>query len=555
MLVLTVETLQKSYGLQTVLHNVSFTLATGQRIGIVGANGVGKSTLAHIIAGQIEADGGTVRLHPSARLGYLPQDDSNLTGTLQSQIEGALAHLTALENEMRALEARMSDATGEALDAVLARYGEATDAFERGGGWDAEARVGQVLAGLRIDYLPRGRDLATFSGGERARVQLALLLLSAPDVLLLDEPTNHLDAASLDWLEDYVGEYPGAALIVSHDRAFLNAVVTSILEIDEHTHAAKPYTGDYDAYVRAKQIERVRWQQEWEQQQDEIKELRIAAADEIRAMGQTKATRKVGGDKFAKGFFKARTETGITRKLDNVKARLERIEADPVSKPPKPLQFNPSFDPASLDSRSPLFVSGVSKSYGARTILRDVTFTLNARSRIAIVGPNGAGKSTLLRILAGVEAPDRGEVSVNPQVQIGYLDQDGEDLNDDVTVVEAYGEGIEGTDQAHVSDLLVSGLFRYDEVRRPVNVLSGGQRRKLQIARLIAMRANLLLLDEPTNTLSFDVLEAFEAALRDFPGPVIAATHDRRFLESFGGEIWELRDGLLVPQAVAAVVQ
>jgi ATPase subunit of ABC transporter with duplicated ATPase domains len=270
MLVLTVENLQKSYGLQTVLHNVSFTLATGQRIGIVGANGVGKSTLAHIIAGQIEADGGTVRLHPSARLGYLPQDDSNLTGTLQSQIEGALAHLTALENEMRDLEARMSDATGEALDAVLTRYGEATDAFERAGGWDAEARVGQVLAGLRIDHLPRNRDLATFSGGERARVQLALLLLSAPDVLLLDEPTNHLDAASLYWLEGYVGGYPGAALIVSHDRAFLNAVVTSILEIDEHTHAAKPYTGDYDAYLRAKQIERVRWQQEWEQQQDEI---------------------------------------------------------------------------------------------------------------------------------------------------------------------------------------------------------------------------------------------------------------------------------------------
>ena len=552
MLVLTVENLQKSYGLQTVLHNVTFALATGQRIGIVGANGVGKSTLANIIAGQIEADGGTVRLQLAARLGYLPQDDSNLTGTLQTQIDGALAHLTALENEMRDLEVRMSDATGEALDAVLARYGEATDAFERAGGWDAEARVGQVLAGLRIDHLPRSRDLATFSGGERARVQLALLLLSAPDVLLLDEPTNHLDAASLDWLESYVGAYSGAVLIVSHDRAFLNAVVTSILEIDEHTHAAKPYTGDYDAYVRAKQIERVRWQQEWEQQQDEIKELRIAAADEVRAMSQTKPTRKVGGDKFAKGFFKGTTEVSITRKLDNVKARLARIEADPVPKPPRPLQFNPAFDPASLDSRSPLFVSGVNKSYGSRAILRDVTFTLNARSRIAIVGPNGAGKSTLLRILAGVETPDRGEVSVNPQVQIGYLDQEGEDLNDSATVVEAYGEGIEGTDQAHVSDLLISGLFRYDEVRRPVNVLSGGQRRKLQIARLIAMRANLLLLDEPTNTLSFDVLEAFEAALRDFPGPVIAATHDRRFLESFGGEIWELRDGLLIPQAVTA---
>lgn len=549
MLVLTVENLEKSYGVQTILQGVSFTLATGQRIGVVGANGVGKSTLAQIIAGRIESDSGTRWLHPSARLGYLAQDDGALTGTLQTCIDAALAHLNALETEMRALEVQMSDLTGEALEAVLARYGAATDAFERAGGWDVGARVGQVLAGLRIDHLPRDRDLATFSGGERARVQLALLLLSAPDMLLLDEPTNHLDAASLAWLEGYVGAYTGAVLIVSHDRTFLNAVVTSILEIDEHSHAAKSYMGDYDAYLRAKRIERVRWQQEWEQQQDEVKTLRLAAADEIRAMGQTKATRKVGGDKFAKGFFKARTESGITRKLDNVKMRLERIESDPVPKPPEPLRFSPAFDPAALNSRSPLVVSGISKSYGARTILREVAFALHARSRIAIVGPNGAGKSTLLRILAGLEAPDSGEVNLNPQVQVGYLDQEGRDLKNDLSLVEAYGEGMAGTEQAHISDLLVSGLFRYEELRRPVGVLSGGQRRKLQIARLIAMRANLLLLDEPTNTLSFDVLEAFEAALHDFAGPVIAATHDRRFLERFGGDIWEVRGGLLIPQS------
>lgn len=548
MTILSIEKLQKTYGLQTVLNDVSMTLAAGQRIGIVGANGVGKTTLAQIIAGRVAADGGVVRFQAGARLGYLVQEDDELTGTLQAQINAALAHLHGLEAEMRDLEAKMSGAQGEQLEAILTRYGDTTEAFERAGGWNADARVEQVLAGLQISTLPRDRDLLTFSGGERARVQLARLLLSSPDVLLLDEPTNHLDSRSLGWLEDFVAGYQGGVLIISHDRAFLNAVVTSILEIDEHTHTSKPYSGDYDAYIRAKQIERVRWEQEWQRQQEEVRELRIAAADEIRAMSQTKPTQKVGGDKFAKGFFKGRTEVGITRKLDNVKARLERIEADPVPKPPKPLRFNPEFDAAALESRSPVFVSGVSKSYGNRMVLRDLTFTLDGHSRIAIVGPNGVGKSTLLRILAGIEAPDSGEVSVNPQVRIGYLDQFGADLDDSLTVVEAFSQGLEGAEQAHISDLLVSGLFRYDEVRRRIGVLSGGQRRKLQIARLIASRANLLLLDEPTNTLSFDVLEAFEAALRDFPGPIIAATHDRRFLESFDGEIWELRDGAFVLQ-------
>lgn len=550
MSILAVENLHKTYGVQTVLNAITFTLSAGQRIGIVGANGVGKSTLAKIIAGRLEADSGSIRLKSGARLGYVAQDTDDLTGTLHDQLEQALAHLRLLEDEMRVLEERMGETAGDELAAVLERYGDVTEAFERGGGWDAEARVGQVLAGLRIDHLPRERNLATFSGGERARVQLALLLLSAPDVLLMDEPTNHLDAASLSWLEAYISAYPGAALFVSHDRAFLNAVVTSILEIDEHTHAARPYTGNYDAYVRTRRVERIRWEQEWAEQQDEIRELRTDIADERRAMTQTKPTRKVGNDKFAKGFFKAQTEKSITRKMDNAKARLERIEAAPIPRPPLPLHFNPDFDPAALASRSPLFVSGVNKSYGSRCILRDVNFTLDARSRIAIVGPNGAGKSTLLRILAGIEQPDSGEVHLSAQVRLGYLDQTGADLKDAQTVIEAYGAGLAGEESVHIADLLASGLFRYEEVRRTVGVLSGGQRRKLQIARLIAHKSNFLLLDEPTNTLSFDVLEAFEDALQDFPSPIIAASHDRRFLDRFGGDIWELRDGALTPQCI-----
>ncbi|MBK9123835.1 MAG: ABC-F family ATP-binding cassette domain-containing protein [Chloroflexi bacterium] len=542
MTALTIEHITKTYGPLTVLNDISFTLAPGQRIGIVGANGVGKSTLLKIVTGELEPDGGKAALRPGTRLGYLPQEDNAVQGTIASLIEQSLADLRTMEAEMRVLEAGMGDLTGDALSDLLDRYGELTDAFERAGGWDAEARVGMVLAGLRIDHLPRDRDIRSLSGGERARLQLALLLLSGPDVLLLDEPTNHLDVDSMAWLEGYVRELRGAVLMVSHDRTFLNATVTSIIEIDEFSHRAKQYTGDYDDYLKAKTRERLRWEQEYAAQQDEVKDLRIAISDEIRAMSQTKPTKKVGGDKFAKGFFKGRTEIHLTRKLDNVKERLARIEADPIPRPPRPLTFRPDFDPRALRGQFAITISGVSKRYGQRAVIDDFSLSVAPDARIAIVGPNGSGKSTLLRMIVGVEAPDSGVVHISPQVRIGYLDQFGADLDDVQTVVEAYIDGSDLPEQAAISDLLVSGLFRYDEVRRTVGMLSGGQRRKLQIAKLIRQQANVLILDEPTNTLSFDVLEAFEDALRSFPGAIIAATHDRRFLEGFGGTVLALGD-------------
>ncbi|MBC6956108.1 MAG: ABC transporter ATP-binding protein [Chloroflexi bacterium] len=537
MTALQIEHLTKTYGPLTVLNDISMTLAPGQRVGVVGANGVGKSTLLKIITGELEPDGGRATLRPGVRLGYLPQDDSALEGTIGALIEQAFADLRAMEAELRTLETDMGSLTGDALGELLDRYGELTDAFERAGGWDADARVGVVLAGLRIDHLPRDRDVRSLSGGERARLQLALLLLSAPDALLLDEPTNHLDVDSMTWLEGCVRDQRGAVLMVSHDRAFLNATVTSIIEIDEFSHRAKQYTGSYDDYLRAKTRERQRWEQEYAAQQDEIKDLRIAIHDEIRAMSQTKPTKKVGNDKFAKAFFKGRTEVHLTRKLDNVKERLARIEADPIPRPPRPLMFRPDFDPRALRGQFAITVSGVSKGYGPRRVIEDVSLSVAPDARIAIVGPNGSGKSTLLRMIVGIEAPDSGEVHISPQVQLGYLDQFGADLDDSQTVVDAYIDGGDLPEQAAISDLLVSGLFRYDEVRRTVGMLSGGQRRKLQIAKLIRQQANVLILDEPTNTLSFDVLEAFEDALRGFTGAIIAATHDRRFLEGFGGTV------------------
>jgi macrolide transport system ATP-binding/permease protein len=543
--------LSKRYGTLTVLDSVSLSLYAGQRIGLVGPNGVGKSTLIHILTGAVTADDGQITPADGLRIGHLPQDLGALRGTLASLTHHALGHIHAMEAEMRALEHAISDASGAPLADLLDRYSTVSEAFELAGGYDLEARTAEVMSGLGVAHLPPDRDVTTLSGGERTRLSLALLLLSTPDVLLLDEPTNHLDAQALAWLEAALAQWRGAVLMVSHDRAFLNHTVTHIVELDEHTHRLRHYTGDYDAYRTAKQREREQWEADWQAQQDELKDLRIAVADQRRAMAQTKPTRKVGGDKFAKGFFKGRTEVGLTRKLDNLKERLARIEEDPIEKPHRPLTFRASFDPRRLDSRAPLTAAGICKQYAGTTVLSQVSLSLGIGQRVALVGPNGAGKSTLLRILAGLEIPDSGEIIRSGQTVIGYLDQHGGDFDPHLTVAQAYGIGLDGSDDAHVADLLNWGLFRYDEVRRPVGVLSVGQRRKLQIARLIASGANVLLLDEPTNHLSFDVLEAFETALDGFKGAILAATHDRRFLERFGGEVWRLQAGLCVSSPTA----
>ncbi len=534
---LILDSISKSYGDVQVLHSVSLTLAPGQRIGLVGANGVGKSTLFKIITGEIEADTGSVTIHAGAELGYLAQTMTGIDGkTINDIIEAALAELRAIEGRMRELEAHMADD----YDRVAAEYGELADQFERRGGYDADHRVDVVLAGLRVDHLPRERVVTGLSGGEKSRLALAMLLLQSPDILLLDEPTNHLDVQSLEWLEGFLSTYSGSALIVSHDRQFLNRAVNVIVEIDEHTHEAERYTGDYDAFmaVKAKALER--WIDDYWTQQDEIKMLRKAMKTTARQVAHNRPP--TDGDMMQYNAKGANVERTISRNIRNVEERLRRIEADPVPRPPEPLRISPDFDPQELTGKIPLIASGISKRYGAREILRDVSFTLGAGERAVIVAPNGAGKSTLLRILAGVEQPDTGEVIRTGSAKIGYLDQEGDWLNLNQTVFEAYCEASGSSGETAKAELLRYGLFRYPDLAKRARDLSIGQRRKLQIAVLLAGRANLLLLDESTNHISFDVLEAFEAALREFRGAVLAISHDRRFIETFGGEVWRLED-------------
>ncbi|MBK8022277.1 MAG: ABC-F family ATP-binding cassette domain-containing protein [Chloroflexi bacterium] len=542
---LTASHLHKTFGVHTVLTDVSLFLDDGDRIGLVGANGSGKTTLLRIIAGELAADSGIVQIASGVRAGYLQQMMLDIDGkTVQDMIDRSTAQVRAAEREMRRLEVEMAGVTGGPLAVALDAYGSAVDAFERGGGYELDYRIGATLAGLGVGHIPRERLFSTLSGGEKERTALALLLLNAPALLLLDEPTNHLDAASLEWLEGTLATYPGAALIVSHDRTFLNRTVNAIIEIDEHQHTARRYTGDYDAYLAAKMLERRRWQEEYVRQQEEIKALRYDIA--VRARNNDNYRPVSDGDKFVK-FKKEQThDRTVSKRVRTAEERLRRIEEDPIPEPPDDLRFDGRLDPVTLRGRLPLIARGLSKRYGSRVILDDISFEIGIDARIALVAPNGIGKSTLLKLLTGRETPDAGEVVYNPAVKVGFIDQEAAEIPPALTLFEAYAEGIEREPQALMTILLRSGLFRYGDVHKRVSELSGGQRRKIQIARLIAGGTNMLILDEPTNYISFDVLEALEEAILTFPGPVIAASHDRRFLEHFGGDQWTLERGRLV---------
>ncbi|HEX2621347.1 MAG TPA: ABC-F type ribosomal protection protein [Phototrophicaceae bacterium] len=543
---LTISNITKTYGYHDILNGVSLLLTDTSRIGLVGANGVGKSTLLKIVTGEVEPDSGEVTLAVGRRLGYLAQTMRAADGhSLADLITESQAHLYAMETRLRELETCMTALVRDELDAVLVEYGDLTDAFERFGGYELEARVDAVLDGLGVAHLSRDREFSTFSGGEKSRIGLALLLLQAPDVLLLDEPTNHLDWRSLTWLETYLSSYRGALLIVSHDRQFLNSAINAIVEIDEHTRTTRRYTGNYDAYYAAKVLERQKWEADYTAQEEEIRRLRLEMKEVARRNDNYRA--HTDNDKFVRNFKIAQHDDTISKRVRVAQEKLNRIMENPILEPPDELYFRADFDTEGLHGRYPLTVEELTKSYGSRSILEHVTFTLHATSRIALVGENGAGKSTLLRVLMGDEVADSGHIYFSPAVRVGYLDQENRTLDPAKSVFEAYADGLHGTEQQLKSILLRSGLFQIDDLDKRAGELSIGQQRKLQIARLMVGKANFLILDEPTNHVSFDVLEGLEAALKSFPGPILAATHDRHFLEIFGGEIWEVKNGAIIP--------
>jgi macrolide transport system ATP-binding/permease protein len=544
-MLLTVRNLTKSYGAIRVLSGISFVINAHDRIGVVGPNGVGKSTLLRLLTRQEEADSGKFAYAPTVEYGYLPQATPDFAGsTIDDLIQESVGGLRQLEQRMRQMESFMSNAPEEQLPALLDEYSTVSIHFQERGGYELDYQIERVMAGLHLDYLPRTRIVQTLSGGEKARVGLATLLLCSPDVLLLDEPTNHLDFASMEWLERYLSTYHGAALVVSHDRQFLNRAINQIFEIDEHKHQLRSYTGNYDAYVQIKASERTKWEEEYEQQQEELHELRKRARELRQQASRTSFGPARDGDKMARFGHMQKAQNASSSKLHAVEMRLERIEADPIPKPPELLQVNAHFNGEGIASQIVISLAQVGKSFGSRNLFQNIDLTLGAKTHLLLTGPNGAGKTTLLKLMQGLTMPNEGEMRVAPGARIGYLPQDPA-LDLEKTVIETYRYDQVGYEGEFIGRLIGYGLFRLEDMHKKVGQLSLGQRRKLEIARLMAWSPNVLLLDEPTNYISLDVLESFEASILAFPGPVIAISHDRWFIQRFSGELWELRDGQL----------
>jgi ATPase subunit of ABC transporter with duplicated ATPase domains len=537
--------ISKSYGARNVLDGVSLVINRADRIGLVGENGAGKTTLAAILMGDLAPDEGAVRPITALDIGYLPQEaEFEDSLTVQAFFEREMGALDRLRDEMTALEAQLAMPSHgpDHLAALIERYGAAQDEFARRGGYEADHRMVQVLAGLDLAHIAPTRMARSLSGGEKTRMMLASLLLRSPLLLILDEPTNHLDLRALEWLEAYLNGYPGAVLLISHDRRFLNRVVTQIaaLSLD---HKLTVFHGNYDAF--AAERERLQQQQQvaFEAQQEEIKALQ-------RQIKMT--THNTGGgrprsdnDKFSKTFFAGRNDVLKSRQIKAAKQKLEVLLENLVSRPVKGWSINPDFRPDELISRDVIRLLNVAKSYGGRTLFSGLTASVGAGERIVLQGPNGVGKTTLLKIILGLVEPDSGMVRLAAGARIGYLDQEQESLDPDQTVLDAYSRDLIGSETEHRANLHKYGLFSDDQALQQIGNLSVGQRRKLQIARMIGSRANVLVLDEPTNHLDLESVEHFEQALCNFPGTIFAISHDRTFAEHVASSVWTLHDGQL----------
>jgi ATP-binding cassette subfamily F protein 3 len=534
---LTAHHIHKTYGIQPILQDISFSISNNERVGLIGPNGCGKTTLIRMLAGLERPDSGTVvSTHPNLRIGYLAQGmELDNEQTLQAALSLHSVSEATLEAEIAILASALSSNPDDSH--LQAKYDSALHQLSI-----ANVQLPVILGPLGLADTPLETPVKHLSGGQKTRLMLASVLLEEPHLLLLDEPTNHLDIKMLEWLEDWLARFNGAALIVSHDRAFLDNTVTSILELNPNTHGIKSYPGNYADYLDQKLLEREKQAQAYQDQQDEIAQLRTAAVH-IRGLTKMKKGGKAdSGDKFAKGFFGNRATKNVAGRAKHIEARIEKILMEErIERPRSSWQLKLDFGAPAHQSKDVLITEHLSVGYD-EPLLTDLNLSIRAGQRIALTGPNGTGKTTLIRTIAGKLSPLAGSLKLGVTVKPGYMTQEQELLNPGLSALQTI-QSVAPFHETEARNFLHYFLFKGDDALRVTRDLSFGERARLQLGLMVAQGCTFLLLDEPINHLDIPSRARFEEALASFKGTILAVVHDRYFIERFASDVWTAKDG------------
>ena len=519
-MLLSCKQIQKSYGVEIILSDVTFILEEGEKAALIGVNGAGKTTLLKILTGDIRPDEGIVTKPKQISTGYLPQlAELTTQNSIYQELIQVFAKLIEMEKDMRRLEHSMSFLYGSELEQAMAEYDRLTQQFEDGRGYEYESRVRGVIKGLGFTEEDWEQPIWQLSGGQKTRIALGKLLLTEPDLLLLDEPTNHLDMESIGWLEDYLRGYDKAIIIVSHDRYFLDRVVTKVIEIENKK--SKVYAGNYTFYARHKVEDRETAMKRYWDQQKEIRRQEAVIA-RLKSYNREKSIKQA----------------------ESKEKRLEKMEL--VERPESlPDKMRILLTPRIESGHDVLDVLDAAKSFSGEFLFEHVTFSLKRGDKAALIGPNGIGKTTLFKMIMGEMKYDRGVISRGVNVRAGYYDQEHEGLNLEKTIFDEISDAYPSLSNTSIRNVLAAFVFTSDDVFKPIQILSGGEKSRVSLAKIMLGGANLLILDEPTNHLDMASKEILEEALRDYTGTILYISHDRYFINNTATKVFELnKDGV-----------